>query len=222
MLDEIGDLPQMMQSKLLRVLQDKEIRRLGGKDAIKIDVRIITATNKDLEKELSRGSFREDLYYRLKVVTIELPSLRDRKEDIPDLSLFFINKYNIEFGKRIKSIEPAAIHALTEYNWPGNIRQLESVIERALLMSDTSSITLKDIKSELRIPQPVATTAFDLPDEGINFEDLEKDLLKKAMTKANGVVAKAAKLLGMSYKTFWYRWEKLNMEKPAAKKNEGE
>lgn len=222
LLDEIGDLPQMMQSKLLRVLQDKEIRRLGGKDAIKIDVRIMTATNKDLEKELSRGSFREDLYYRLKVVTIELPSLRDRKEDIPDLSLFFINKYNIEFGKRIKSIEPAAIHALTEYNWPGNIRQLESVIERALLMSDTSSITLKDIKSELRIPQPVSTSAFDLPDEGINFEDLEKDLLKKAMTKAHGVVAKAAKLLGMSYKTFWYRWEKLNMEKPAAKKNEGE
>lgn len=222
LLDEIGDLPQMMQSKLLRVLQDKEIRRLGGKDAIKIDVRIITATNKNLENELSRGSFREDLYYRLKVVTIELPSLRDRKEDIPDLSLFFINKYNIEFGKRIKSIEPAAIHALTEYNWPGNIRQLESVIERALLMSDTSSITLKDIKSELRIPQPIATSAFDLPDEGINFEELEKDLLKKAMTKANGVVAKAAKLLGMSYKTFWYRWEKLNMEKPAAKKNEGE
>ena len=221
LLDEIGDLPQMMQSKLLRVLQDKEIRRLGGKEAIKVDVRIITATNKDLEKELSRGAFREDLYYRLKVVTIELPSLRDRKGDIPDLSLFFINKYNIEFGKRIKSIEPAAVHALTEYNWPGNIRQLESVIERALLMSDTSSITLKDIKSELRIPQPAAS-AFDLPDEGINFEELEKDLLKKAMTKANGVVAKAAKLLGMSYKTFWYRWEKLNMEKPAAKKNEGD
>jgi DNA-binding NtrC family response regulator len=222
LLDEIGDLPQMMQSKLLRVLQDKEIRRLGGKEAIKVDVRIITATNKDLEKELSKGTFREDLYYRLKVVTIELPSLRDRKEDIPDLSLFFINKYNIEFGKRIKSIEPAAINALSEYNWPGNIRQLESVIERALLMSDTSSITLKDIKSELRIPQPAASAAFDLPDEGINFEELEKDLLKKAMTKANGVVAKAAKLLGMSYKTFWYRWEKLNMEKPAGKKAEQE
>ena len=221
-LDEIGDLPPMMQSKLLRVLQDKEIRRLGGKDAIKVDVRIITATNKDLEKELSRGTFREDLYYRLKVVTIELPSLRDRKGDISDLSLFFINKYNIEFGKRIKSIEPAAIHALSEYNWPGNIRQLESVIERALLMSDTSSITLKDIKSELRIPQPVAAAVFDLPDEGINFEALEKDLLKKAMTKANGVVAKAAKLLGMSYKTFWYRWEKLNMEKSAGKKTEQE
>jgi len=137
----------MMQSKLLRVLQDKEIRRLGGKNAIKIDVRVITATNKDLEKELTKGYFREDLYYRLKVVTIALPPLRERKEDIPDLSLFFINKFNIEFGKRIKSIDPAAIHAFSEYNWPGNIRQLESVIERAVLMSDTGAIKLKDIKS---------------------------------------------------------------------------
>lgn len=221
-LDEIGDLPQMMQSKLLRVLQDKEIRRLGGKDAIKIDVRVITATNKDLEKELSKGSFREDLYYRLKVVTIELPPLRGRKEDIPDLAFFFMNKYNDEFGKRVKNIEPAAIQALSTYNWPGNIRQLESAIERAVLMSDTSTITLKDIKSELRIPQPADTNAFDLPDEGINFEELEKDLLKKAMTKSNGVVAKAAKLLSMSYKTFWYRWEKLNMENPSGKKSEGE
>lgn len=222
LLDEIGDLPQMMQSKLLRVLQDKEIRRLGGKDAIKVDVRVITATNKDLEKELTKGSFREDLYYRLKVVTIDLPPLRDRKEDIPDLSFFFMNKFNIEFGKRVKNIEPSAIQALSEYNWPGNIRQLESVIERAVLMSDTSVITLRDIKSELRIPPPADTTAFDLPNEGINFEELEKDLLKKAMTKSNGVVAKAAKLLGMSYKTFWYRWEKLNMENPPGKKAESE
>jgi len=221
-LDEIGDLPQMMQSKLLRVLQDKEIRRLGGKDAIKIDVRIITATNKDLEKELTKGSFREDLYYRLKVVTIALPPLRDRKEDIPDLSQFFINKFNIEFGKRIKSIDPAAIHAFSEYNWPGNIRQLESVIERAVLMSDAGAIKLKDIKSELRSPQPSGAIGLDIPDEGLNFEELEKELLKKAMTKANGVVAKAAKLLGMSYKTFWYRWEKLNMENPSMKKSENE
>ncbi|MDH4230789.1 MAG: sigma-54 dependent transcriptional regulator [Nitrospirota bacterium] len=221
-LDEIGDLPLMMQSKLLRVLQDREIRRLGGKESIKVDIRVITATNKDLEKELLKGSFREDLYYRLKVVTIELPPLRSRKEDIPDLSLFFMNKYNIEFGKRVKSLEAAALQALTEYSWPGNIRQLESVIERAVLMSDSGVITLKDIKSELRTSPPVSTTGFDLPDEGINFEEVEKELLKKAMTKANGVVAKAAKLLGMSYKTFWYRWEKLTEENPSAKKTEAE
>jgi DNA-binding NtrC family response regulator len=221
-LDEIGDLPQMMQSKLLRVLQDKEIRRLGGKEAIKVDVRVITATNKDLEKELAKGTFREDLYYRLKVVTIDLPPLRGRREDIPELVNFFMNKYNIEFGKRVKSIEPSALHALSEYTWPGNIRQLESVVERAVLMSDSGNITLKDIKSELRAVQPVSAAGFELPDEGINFEEVEKELLKKAMTKANGVVAKAAKLLGMSYKTFWYRWEKLSMENPSQKKTEAE
>lgn len=211
-LDEIGDLPLMMQSKLLRVLQDKEVRRLGGKDSIKVDVRILTATNKDLEKELQKGMFREDLYYRLKVVTITLPSLKERKEDIPDLADFFMSKYNREFGKRIKNIAPDAIKALCDYNWPGNIRQLESVIERAVIMSDGETITLKDIHGELRSYQTVHNILFELPDEGINFEELEEKLLRKAMSKANGVVAKAAKLLGMSYKTFWYRWEKLSQE----------
>lgn len=217
-LDEIGDLPLMMQSKLLRVLQDKEIRRLGGKDSIKVDVRIIVATNKDLEKELAKGNFREDLYYRLKVVTIELPPLRARKSDIPELVGFFMNKYNREFGKRVKDIEPAAMKGLSEYNWPGNIRQLESVTERAVLMSETETIRLKDIKTELRIPQSTEAFDIDIPVDGINFEELEKDLMRKAMSRSNGVVAKAAKLLGMSYKTFWYRWEKLNPNSPSSKK----
>ena len=216
-LDEIGDIPQMMQSKLLRVLQDKEIRRLGGKDAIKIDVRIITATNKDLEKEMMKGNFREDLYYRLKVVSIELPPLRQRKSDIPELVDFFISKYNREFGKRLKGVEEAALNALEEYSWPGNIRQLESVIERAVLMCDTDAIRLKDIKGELRTLQPAEALDLDLPEEGINLDELEAKLLRKAMAKANGVVAKAAKLLGLSYKTFWYRWEKLNPNTPSKK-----
>lgn len=216
-LDEIGDLPHMMQSKLLRALQDKEIRRLGGKDAIKIDIRIITATNKDLEKELSKGTFREDLYYRLRVVTIELPPLRERRSDVAELAEFFMNKYNREFGKRLKTIEHEAMKALCDYNWPGNIRQLESVIERAVIMSDNDIIGLKDIKDELRSLQPSDHTNFELPDEGINFEELEEKLLRNAMTKSNGVVAKAAKLLGMSYKTFWYRWEKLNPSGAAKK-----
>lgn len=215
-LDEIGDLPLMMQSKLLRVLQDKEIRRLGGKEPIKVDVRIITATNKDIEKELAKGKFREELYYRLKVVTIELPALRDRKSDMPELSQFFLNKYSREFGKRIKGIDSPAINALIEYNWPGNIRQFESVIERAVIMCDTETITLRDIKSELRSSGSACPFDFDLPEGGINFEELEKDLLKKSMMRANGVVAKAAKLLGMSYKTFWYRWEKLNTGNPVS------
>jgi len=217
-LDEIGDMPLMMQSKLLRVLQDKEIRRLGSKDPITIDVRIIAATNKDLEKELSKNSFREDLYYRLKVVTIQLPPLRERREDIPELADFFRAKYSREFGKRIRGVDQAALKALNEYTWPGNIRQLESVIERAVILSDQETISLSDIKSELRTSQPIGSFDFDLSEEGINFEELEKDLLRKAMTKSHGVVAKAAKLLGMSYKTFWYRWEKLNMENTQSKK----
>jgi DNA-binding NtrC family response regulator len=209
-LDEIGDMPLMMQSKLLRVLQDKEIRRLGGKEAIKVDVRIIAATNKDLEKELSRNNFREDLYYRLRVVTIDMPPLRSRKTDIPELVEFVIGKYDREFGKRVKGIEAPALRALTEYGWPGNIRQLESVVERAVLMCDHDTISMKDIKGELRTNQSAEAFDFEIPEEGINLDELEEKLLRKAMAKANGVVAKAAKLLGLSYKTFWYRWEKLN------------
>ena len=211
LLDEIGDLPTLTQSKILRVLQDKEIRRLGGRDTIKIDVRIIAATNRDLEKELQKRGFREDLYYRLKVITIELPPLRERKEDIFALTEFFIKKYNQEFGKRVKLVEENAMKALMDYHWPGNIRQLESVIERAVLMCESNTIHLKDIKSELRLSLRDDIIDFDIPDEGINFEEIEKELLRKAMIKANGVATKAAKLLGLSYKTFWYRWDKFNL-----------
>ena len=210
-LDEIGDLPALTQSKILRVLQDKEIRRLGSRESIKVNVRIIAATNKDLEKEIINKTFREDLYYRLKVISIELPPLRERKEDIPELVNFFIKKYNQEFGKRVKGIEESALKALGEYHWPGNIRQLESVTERAVLMCESTQICTKDIKSELQFFEGKDLLDFDLPDEGINVEEFEKNLLKKAMQKANGVASKAAKLLGMSYKTFWYRWEKLNL-----------
>jgi len=213
-LDEVGDLPLLTQSKILRVLQDKEIRRIGSRESIKVNVRMIAATNKDLEKEIAGKTFREDLYYRLKVVTIELPPLRERKEDIPRLVEFFLQKYNKEFGKRISRIEEQALDALREYHWPGNIRQLESVIERAVLMAELPQISLKDIKSELRFFQGKDILDFELPDEGINFEEHEKDLLMKAMQKANGVATKAAKLLGMSYKTFWYRWEKNKIDSP--------
>jgi transcriptional regulator with PAS, ATPase and Fis domain len=156
----------MTQSKILRVLQDKEIRRLGSRESIKVNVRIIAATNKDLEKEIISKNFREDLYYRLKVITIELPPLRERKEDLTELVPFFIKKYNQEFGKRIKGIEEGAMNAIREYHWPGNIRQLESVIERAVLMCETSLICLKDIKSELRLFQGKDIFDFEIPMKG--------------------------------------------------------
>jgi len=219
-LDEVGDLPLMTQSKILRILQEKEVIRLGGRDATKVDVRIIAATNKDIDKELKAGKFREDLYYRLRVVAVELPPLRERKEDIPELVAHFLKRYNSEFGKRLRGVDDAAMKALTEYHWPGNIRQLESVVERAILMCESDSIKLQDIKSELRSGQHQGTLDFDIPDDGINFEHLEKELLKKAMAKANNVAAKAARLLGMSYKTFWYRWEKFHLEGSSLKEEE--
>ncbi len=218
-LDEIGDVPLLTQTKILRVLQDKEIRRLGGKDNIKVDVRIIAATNRDLEKEVADKRFREDLYYRLKVVTVELPPLRERKEDIPSLVKFFVDKYNKEFGKRVRGVSDAVIRALVDYHWPGNIRQLESVVERALLLSDTDTIGLNDIKGELRISPDSGVLDIAIPDEGLNFEELEKELIKKAMLKANNVAAKAARLLGMSYKTFWYRLEKFGIQTVSPKED---
>ncbi len=210
-LDEIAEMPLFLQSKLLRVLQDKEVRRIGGKEIIKVDVRIIAATNKNLIDEVEKNRFREDLYYRLKVVTVEIPPLRERKEDIPELVSFFIEKYSREFGKRILGIEEKALQALLDYQWPGNIRQLETVIERAIIISEGEKITLKDIQDELKLTIPKNVLDIDIPDEGINYEELEKEILKKALIKSNYVIAKAARLLGMSYKTFWYRLEKFGL-----------
>jgi len=211
-LDEIGDLPALTQSKILRVLQEREVRRLGGRESIKVDVRVITATNKDLNKEMEEGRFREDLFYRLKVVTIQMPPLRERKEDIPDLTRYFLEKFNREFGKRIRRLDDQTLRSLVEYHWPGNIRQLESVIEKAVLMCESDTLTPADIESELVLPRRRNIFDIDIPEEGLDFEVLEKDLLQKAMDLSGGVAAKAARLLGMSYKTFWYRWEKFNLE----------
>lgn len=219
-LDEVGDLPPITQSKILRVLQEKEVRRIGGRDSIRVDVRIIAATNKDLEKEMKNGRFREDLYYRLRVVTIEIPPLRERKEDIDQLVNYFLQRYNIEFGKRIKGVDEQAMKSLVEYHWPGNVRQVESVIERAVLMCESDTIRPQDIKSELRLSRHQSPFDIDVPEEGFVFEELEKELLKKAMEKANNVAAKAARLLGMSYKTFWYRWEKFGLEGSSPKKED--
>ncbi|MEN2994339.1 MAG: sigma-54 dependent transcriptional regulator [Thermodesulfovibrio sp.] len=210
-LDEIAELPLSTQSKLLRVLQDKEVRRIGSKDTIKVDVRIIAATNKNLSELVQNSKFREDLYYRLKVITVEIPPLRERKEDIPELVNFFIEKYSKEFGKKIVGIEDKALQALLNYTWPGNIRELESVIERAIIICEKDKITLNDIQDELRMITPKNLFDINIPDEGINYEELEKELIKKALIKSNFVIAKAARLLGMSYDTFWYRLKKFGI-----------
>ncbi len=210
-LDEIGDLPPLTQSKILRVLQEKEVRRLGGREAIKVDVRIISATNRDLEAAMKENKFREDLFYRLKVVTINLPPLRKRSEDIPELACFFLIRYNGEFGKRIQRIGDEAMGALSAYHWPGNIRQLESVIEKAVLMCESDTITPEDVKGELLLPPSRQTFSMDIPEGGLDFDALEKSILIKAMEKSDHVAARAARLLSMSYYTFYNRWEKLNL-----------
>jgi DNA-binding NtrC family response regulator len=218
-LDEIVDLPSITQSKILLVLQEKEVRRLGGRESIKVDVRIIAATNKDLEKEMGDGKFREDLYYRLKVVAIRLPPLRERKEDIPELANYFLARYNNEFGKRITKIEDPALRALVEYNWPGNIRQLESVIEKAVLMCDGGSITAGDVLGELRTSWSKRSLDIDIPEKGLNYEEFERALLKKAMDRSGQVTARAARMLGMSYYTFYGRWEKYRLGPPMTDSN---
>jgi len=210
-LDEIAEIPLSTQSKLLRVLQDKEIRKIGSKDTNKVDVRIIAATNKNLSEQVEKNKFREDLYYRLKVITVEIPPLRERKEDIPDLVHFFIEKYSKEFGKRVNGIEEKALEALLNYSWPGNIRELESVIERAIIICEKDKITFNDIQDELRVITPKNLFDINIPDEGINYEEFEKELIKKALIKSNFVIAKAARLLGMSYDTFWYRLKKFGL-----------
>lgn len=214
-LDEIAELPFALQTKLLRVLQEREMRRLGSKDNIKIDVRIIAATNKRLEDEIKKGRFREDIFYRLNVLALKLPALRDRPEDIPLLLDHFIKKYTGALNKKITGVAKDAMEILLQHNWPGNIRQLESTIERAILLADDG----EDIDAKL-LPAEITRQTFqgsrldfDIPYGGISFEELEKELIIKAMEKTGFVIAKAAQLLGMSYKTLQYRLNKFGVQK---------
>jgi DNA-binding NtrC family response regulator len=193
-LDEIGELNIAMQAKLLRAIQEKEVRRVGGKVNIPIDVRIISATNKDLEQETRKGAFREDLFYRLDVIRINLPPLRERGSDIITLAEFFLKKYADQSGIAVKGISKSALKLLMNYSWPGNVRQLESVIERGVLMTENEQIEQEDLPAEVRrdTATPGVSLPFPFPPEGISFEDLERDLIMKAMERADWVIGKAA------------------------------
>jgi DNA-binding NtrC family response regulator len=214
-LDEIGEMNVAMQAKLLRAIQEKEVRRVGGKVNIPVDARIISATNKDLESEIKKGSFREDLYYRLNVIRVVLPPLRERGNDIAALANFFVKKYSASSGMPVKGISKPALKLMMDYTWPGNVRQLESGIERGVLMAEGDLVQPEDLPGEIyEAASPGGAIRFDLPPEGISMEDLEKDLILKAMERSGWVIAKAAPLLGMSYKTLQYRLEKFGIEKP--------
>lgn len=215
-LDEIGELYPFLQVKLLRVVQEKTFRRLGGADDIKVDVRIISATNQNLQEKVRNGEFREDLYYRLNVIPITLPPLRKRKGDIPVLAEYFIQKYSTEFGKEVKKISPYALQLLMEYPFPGNVRELENIIERSVAL-ETGNIILPET---LIIPEEeqddlASISASELSEEGINLNEeirkFEKQLIEKALKKSNNSKTKAAKYLNVSYDSLLYRIEKLGI-----------
>ncbi len=214
-LDEIGEMNVSMQAKLLRAIQEKEIRRVGGKANLPLDVRIISATNRDLEQEIRKGTFREDLFYRLNVIRIVLPPLRERGSDIVTLANFFIDKYRQATGIQVEGIAKPALKLLMNYTWPGNVRQLESVIERAVLMAEGTVIQPEDLPFEISaVTTQGGVVPFELPPDGINFEEMEKALILKAMERSDWVIGKAAPLLGLSYKTLQYRLDKHSIEKP--------
>ena len=213
-LDEISELSLAVQAKLLRLIQNREIKPLGSSEIIAVDIRILAATNKVIEQEIKNGRFREDLYYRLNVIPIQMPPLRERKTDIPILIEHFLKKYNSVHSKSISKLNNDALSLLLKYDWPGNVRQLESVVERTVLLTEGNTITKDDLPLELRVtPIEINKYEFDLPEAGINFYELEKEILVQAMKKSDGVIAKAANLLGMSYRTLQYRLEKFGINK---------
>ena len=211
-LDEIGDLGLGLQSKILRTLQERTIRRIGGQEEIPIDVRVVAATNKNLDEEIAEGRFRQDLFYRLNVVTIQVPPLRDRVSDVPHLVEAFVAKYGSRNGARVNTVSKDALRLLMEYPWPGNVRQLEATIERAALLCEGEEIRVEDLSPELRRPIHAGASPFQLPAEGLSLEQLERALIDQAMARSGGVIAKAAKLLGLSYKTLQYRLEKFRVK----------
>ena len=216
-LDEISELPLLMQVKLLRVLQDKEFKRVGGTEDIRVDVRIIAATNKELEEAVKEKHFREDLFYRLNVIQIKLPPLRDRREDIQTLANHFLKKYSQELSKNILKISPEALQILLNYEYPGNVRELQNIIERAVALESSSDLTAHNLSSYLS-EQPLLRKGpidIEIPNDGIDLEkmveDLERTLLLKALDKTKGIKKKAAELLHINFRSMRYRLEKYGL-----------
>jgi DNA-binding NtrC family response regulator len=213
-LDEIGDVPGTTQVKLLRVLQEREFERLGGTKTLKVDVRVVAATNQDLRAALEQGTFREDLFYRLNVVPISIPPLRDHKEDIPYLTDYFIERFARDAGKPITEITAAAQKVLMEFHWPGNVRELENIIERAVALTNASVLDVGDIRLDLspsKTAVPTVASAVAFPPAGQTLEQFEDEIIKEALRRANGNKSQAARLLGLSRNALRYRLSKMGV-----------
>src|SRR3984957_9839885 len=209
-LDEIGDVPPATQVKLLRVLQEREFERLGGTKTVKVDVRLIAATNRDLRQALEQGTFREDLYYRLNVVPIDIAPLRERREDIPDLVNLFVSRFAGDSGKPVEGITPEAMQILKNYHWPGNVRELQNIIERACALAKGTVIEVGDIHLDGRPAKVVNGVSGFLPD-GMTLEQWEDEMIQEALRRANGNKSQAARLLGLSRNALRYRLSKIGI-----------
>lgn len=217
-LDEVGEIPLSIQAKLLRFLQEHEFRRVGSTDEKKIDVRIIAATNKKLEKEMEAGNFREDLYYRLNVIRIRVPPLRERDEDIPLLIDHFTKKFSAEQGKNIHKVSSLAMRVLCNYQYPGNVRELENIIERCVTLEQSDQLTAENLPPKLSESSGVSGTGgdLDIPPDGIELDralnNMERKLITRALEITSGNRSRAARLLGISFRSLRYRLVKLGME----------
>jgi DNA-binding NtrC family response regulator len=210
-LDEIGEMTPGLQSKLLRFLEEKTFKRVGGLADVRVDVRVVAATNRNLEEEVEAGKFREDLFYRLQVMPISLPPLRERQGDIPQLIAYYIDRYNREFRKHVRGVTADAASLLEHYRWPGNIRELRNAIERAMLLIDRERLTAEDFAS---LTRTAVSSAFRLPADGVSLEDVEKQLLVQALERCRGNQTHAGQLLGINRDQVRYRIEKFGLQKP--------
>ena len=212
LLDEVGDLPINLQPKILRVLQEREFERVGGEKTIKVDIRLLAATSRNLEDLVSKGRFREDLFYRLNVVPIFMPPLRERKEDIPLLVEFFLKKYNEENNKEV-SFSPEVLRILVDFNWPGNVRELENTIERLVVMSGTNNIRPTDLPISLKLPLHEELLQRESLKAGI--QDIEKSSILDALEKTGWIQAKAARMIGLTPRQIGYKMKKYGLNTPA-------
>ena len=215
LLDEISEMPPHLQAKLLRVLEDREIRPVGGTKPTRVDVRIVATTNRDLAQGMARGTFREDLFYRLNVISVHLPPLRDRREEIPLLVNYFLQKFADASGRPIKLVSPEAMTCLEGFSWPGNIRELENVIERAVTLEPGPIVRVDGLPEAVRGTQAVVPYRIDFPAEGIDLDGLmeriERDLIRRALQRCGGIQSRAAQLLGTSFRSFRYRLQKYGL-----------